>query len=194
MKIFGYTIIKTAKLLHIYEKLAIFVTEKLRDKDRFNMKFNVTIQNVLPVQNGTSKNGKAYSRQSYVGVYDSTNPQYPKSIVFDVLGDKIGQFNIQPGGQYEVEVDFAAREWQGKYFLSANCWKATPIQQQAYGQPYAPQGYQQPIPTAQLYNGNPQNAQPVSAQPYQPQAPQSPYPTAQPLPPGAKEETDDLPF
>lgn len=104
------------------------------------------IQIALPIQNGTSKTGKAWSRQTYVGVYDSTNPQYPKSIVFDVLGDKIGQFNLQVGGYYEVEVDFAAREWQGRYFLYANCRKAAPLQmQQPYQQPDYGQNSSYPV-------------------------------------------------
>ena len=167
---FGFSIIRTKKLTAVYEWLAKLTIDKIRNRQ--TMKFNVTIQTSLPIQSGTSKNGKPWSKQSFVGVYDSSNPQYPKSIVFDVLGDNINKFNLQPGGQYEVEVDFTAREWQGKYFLSATCWKVTPLQQQPYQQPYPPQGMQ----------------------PYQPQAPQSQFPTAQPLPPGTKEETDDLPF
>lgn len=120
---FGFSLIRTSKLIAIYDKIAIFALDKIRNRQ--TMKFNVTIQTALPIQSGTSKNGKPWSKQSFVGVYDSSNAQYPKSIVFDVLGDNINKFNLQPGGQYEVEVDFTAREWQGKYFLSANCWKAT---------------------------------------------------------------------
>ena len=157
------------------------------------MKFNVTIQTALPIQTGTSKNGKAWQKQTFVGVYDSSNAQYPKAIVFDVLGDNVNKLSLQPGGQYEVEIDFSAREYQGKWYMSASCWKATPLQQQSYGQPYPPQGYQQPYGSTG-YPPQQQFGQTQGMQPYQPQAPQSPYPTAQPLPPGAKEETDDLPF
>ena len=188
---FGFSLIRTKKLTAVYEWLAKLVTDKVRNRQ--TMKFNVTIQTAIPIQSGTSKSGKPWSKQSFVGVYDSSNPQYPKSIVFDVLGDKIGQFNLQQGGQYEVEVDFAAREWQGKYFLSANCWKATPLQQQPYAQPYTPQGYQQPYGST-AYPPQQQFGQTQGMQPYQPQPPQSQFPTAQPLPPGTKEETDDLPF
>lgn len=156
------------------------------------MKFNVMIQNVLPIQSGTSKSGKAWSKQSFVGVYDSSNPQYPKSIVFDVLGDKIGQLNLQQGGQYEVEVDFTAKEWQGRWFLSATCWKAAPLQPQSYGQPmqgaYPPQG-------AGAFYGQ---------QPQMPVNPNSATPTLDamgvagyqhtPQTPPAQNGDDDLPF
>lgn len=120
---FGFSLIRTKKLTAVYEWLAKLTIDKVRNRQ--TMKFNVTIQTALPIQSGTSKNGKAWQKQTFVGVYDSSNAQYPKSIVFDVLGDNINKFNLQQGGQYEVEVDFTAREWQGKYFLSANCWKAT---------------------------------------------------------------------
>lgn len=151
MNLFGYTIMRTSKFLLMCENLAVLITDKLRNKDRFSMKFNVTIQNALPIQNGTSKAGKPWSKQSYVGVYDNSNEQYPKSIVFDVLGDNIGKFNLQPGEQYELEVDFSAREWQGRYFLSATCRKASALQAPAAPQSATPtldamgvKGYQQP--------------------------------------------------
>lgn len=93
------------------------------------MQFNVTIEKALPEQGGTSKSGKQWRKRSYVGVYDASNAQYPKRITFDVMGDRIEQLNIQEGGQYVVDVDFDAREWQGRYFLSASCWKATALNQ-----------------------------------------------------------------
>ena len=156
------------------------------------MKFIVTIQTALPVQSGTSKSGKAWSKQTLVGVYDSSNPQYPKSIVFDVMGDNINKFNLQPGGQYEVEIDFTAREWQDRWYMSANCWKATAIQAQMYGQPNAQQPYPAQAPqqnySQQPYPGAPQpQAYPPNAQPYNPQYAQS----AQAAP---AEYADDLPF
>ncbi|MCM1221874.1 MAG: DUF3127 domain-containing protein [Lachnospiraceae bacterium] len=89
------------------------------------MKFKVTIEKVLPEQGGTSKSGKQWRKQSYVGVYDNSNAQYPKKILFDVMGDRIDQLGIHEGGLYDVEIDFDARPWNDRYFLSASCWKAT---------------------------------------------------------------------
>ena len=112
------------------------------------MKFNGTITNVLPELSGTSQSGKVWRKRAYVCVYDNSNEQYPKSIVFDVMGDKIEQLNLQRGGQYELDVDFEAKEWNSRYFMSATCWRATAVQSASAptAQPIAPQ--QQPQPQA----------------------------------------------
>lgn len=116
------------------------------------MKFTGTITAVSALVSGTSKSGKAYSRQEYVLTYDNSKPEWPKAIVFSVMNDNIGKFALQIGREYEVEVDFSAREWQDKFYLSASCWKAAPAPTQqgwqaAYPQPqYAQPQYVQPTP------------------------------------------------
>lgn len=93
------------------------------------MKFTGQITIVMPEVGGTSQSGKQWRRKSYVCRYDNSNPQYPKEIVFDVMGDKIDQFNIQKGGQYELDVDFTSREYQGKHYMQATAWKVTLLDQ-----------------------------------------------------------------
>lgn len=93
------------------------------------MLFKGTITAAMPVASGTSKNGKSWKRASYVMIYDETNAQYPKSILFDVMGDRIEQFALKQGGQYEVEIDFSTREFNGRTFMSASCWKAVALNQ-----------------------------------------------------------------
>lgn len=90
------------------------------------MNFKGIITAAMPMASGTSKNGKEWRRASYILQYDNSNEQYPKSVLFDVMGDKIEQLNIKQGVEYEVEVDFAVREYQGRNYMSASCWKATP--------------------------------------------------------------------
>lgn len=115
--------------------------------------FKGTITNALPEQSGTSKSGKAWRKREYIIEYE--HGQYPKSVVFSVMGQKIDELNIQQGVKYELELDFEAREWNGRYFLQAACWKATPTQpmgQPAPQQPVYPQTqpqYAQPAPPAQ---------------------------------------------
>ena len=89
------------------------------------MQFNVTIEKALPEQSGVGKSGKTWRKRTYVGVHDNSNPAYPKRIAFDVLGDKVDQINLVAGQQYAVDIDFDTKEWNGKYFLSASCWRAT---------------------------------------------------------------------
>lgn len=110
------------------------------------MNFKGIITAAMPVASGTSKNGKEWRRASYVLTYDNSNEQYPKSVLFDVMGDKIEQLNIRQGVEYEVEIDFSCREYNGRTYMSASCWKATPTQQpqQAPAQQGWEQMYQQP--------------------------------------------------
>lgn len=110
------------------------------------MNFKGIITAAMPVASGTSKSGKEWRRASYVLTYDNSNEQYPKSVLFDVMGDKIEQLNIQQGQEYEIEIDFTTREYNGRTYMSASAWKATPTQQpqQAPAQQGWEQMYQQP--------------------------------------------------
>lgn len=110
------------------------------------MNFKGIITAAMPVASGTSKSGKEWRRASYILTYDNSNEQYPKSVLFDVMGDKIEQLNIKQGVEYEVEIDFTCREYNGRTYMSASAWKATPTQQpqQAPAQQGWEQMYQQP--------------------------------------------------
>ena len=110
------------------------------------MTFKGIITAAMPVASGTSKSGKEWKRASYILQYDNSNEQYPKSVLFDVMGDKIEQLNIKQGVEYEVEIDFTCREYNGRTYMSASAWKATPTQQpqQAPAQQGWEQMYQQP--------------------------------------------------
>lgn len=110
------------------------------------MNFKGIITAAMPVASGTSKSGKEWRRASYILQYDNSNEQYPKSVLFDVMGDKIEQLNIKQGVEYEVEIDFTTREYNGRTYMSASAWKATPTQQpqQAPAQQCWEQMYQQP--------------------------------------------------
>lgn len=123
--------------------------------------FNGTITAISPIQSGTSKSGKAWRKIDAVLEYE--HGQYPKAIVFAVMNDKIEELNLKPGGEYEVEVDFSAREYNGKYYMSANAWKATaktsaPAQAPA-NDPYAAAGMQ---PTQKASEAQPQGSDDLS--------------------------------
>lgn len=107
------------------------------------MNFKGIITVAMPVASGTSKSGKEWRRATYILLYDNSNEQYPKSVLFDVMGDKIEQLNIQQGREYEVEIDFSTREYNGRIYMSASAWKATPTAQPApANDPYAAMGLQ----------------------------------------------------
>lgn len=108
------------------------------------MNFKGIITAAMPVASGTSKSGKEWKRASYILQYDNSNAQYPKSVLFDVMGDKIEQLNIQQGQEYEIEIDFTTREYNGRTYMSASAWKATPLQT-APAQPTAQQTQSAPV-------------------------------------------------
>ncbi len=85
------------------------------------------ITSVLPEVNGVSKSGKNWRRRDYIITYDATKPEYPKSVLFSVMNDNIDNFNLQQGQQYTVELDFSTREFNGRFFMDANCWRAAAV-------------------------------------------------------------------
>jgi len=87
------------------------------------MRINGKITVVLPLQEGTSAKGTAWSKQT--AVVEESEGQYPQSLSFDMMGDKIVPLTV--GQQVEVDFDTKAREYQGKWFNNVNSWKVTVI-------------------------------------------------------------------
>lgn len=86
---------------------------------------------VLPTRSGTSARGTQWSSQTAV---IETQEQYPKKLAFDVINDKIDQFNIQVGEFLTVQFDINAREYNGRWFNSINAWNVIRQTQQAHVQ------------------------------------------------------------
>ena len=86
--------------------------------------------------------------------------------------DNIQNFGLAVGQDVDIEIDINANEWQGKWFNSITCWKAT------LRNPGQPTAAQQP---QTYYQGASSTAAPVQ--------------TAIPQPPvDFGEQKDDLPF
>lgn len=102
---------------------------------------------VLPTRSGTSARGTEWSSQTAVV---ETKEQYPKKVAFDVMNDKIAQFNLQVGDYVTVSYDIDAHEYNGKWFNAVRAWNVVRVsqQQQAYQQPQQPpvnNGWQPPV-------------------------------------------------
>lgn len=102
---------------------------------------------VLPTRSGTSARGTEWSSQTAVV---ETKEQYPKKVAFDVMNDKIAQFNLQVGDYVTVSYDIDAHEYNGKWFNAVRAWNVVRVsqQQQAYQQPPQPpvnNGWQPPV-------------------------------------------------
>ena len=137
---------------------------------------------VLPTRSGTSARGTQWSSQTAV---IETQEQYPKKLAFDVINDKIDQFNIQVGEFLTVQFDINAREYNGRWFNSVNAWNVIRQAQQAPAQgggfsgnvQSSEQAAQQAANAAGVANPmNPQNPYPPRQQPAQPQGDSSDLP------------------
>lgn len=140
---------------------------------------------VLPTRSGTSARGTQWSSQTAV---IETHEQYPKRVAFDVLGDKITEFNLHVGEEVTVSFDINAREYNGKWYNSVNAWQV--VRQS---------GQQAPMHGG--YNMTPQAGAQAAYQAQQaamvgapnPTNPQNPFPPAQ-QPGTPAGQADDLPF
>lgn len=145
------------------------------------------IINVLPERGGTSqRTGTEWKLAQYVL---ETFEQFPKKIVFEVFGtDRIQQFNIQAGQDYNIDIDIDAHEYQGRWYNSIRAWRVAPYDPNV-GAPAAP-GAIPAAPGAAAPAAPAPTASPAEA----PQQPAAPFPPAQPAAMPAAEGTDDLPF
>lgn len=124
------------------------------------MKLRGRVDRVLPEQSGVSKSGKAWRKRTVVLTYDVSNMNYPKSVVFDVVGDRIEKYNFEAGADYEIDVDFEVREWNGRYFQQVGVYGAARLGAQMQAQ-QQPQQYIQQAQAQQPFGGQvfPQEAQ-----------------------------------
>ena len=138
---------------------------------------------VLPTRSGTSAKGTAWSSQTAV---IETREQYPKKVAFDVMGEKIAQFNLQVGEYVTVSYDIDAHEYQGRWFNAVRAWNVVRANQpqQATQQPQQQQQQAYPQPQQPPINNGWQP--PVNAQP------QAPFPPQQQA--AQQGESDNLPF
>lgn len=141
---------------------------------------------VLPTRSGTSARGTQWSSQTAV---IETHEQYPKRVAFDVLGDKITEFNLHVGEEVTVSFDINAREYNGKWYNSVNAWQ---VVRQSGQQAPMQGGYNM---TPQVGAQAAQAAQQAAMAGVQnPTNPQNPFPPAQPPAQPQGNSSDDLPF
>jgi hypothetical protein len=87
------------------------------------LKTKGTITKILPVESGKTKDGKEWSKLTFVL---DTKAQYNPLIAFTVFGaEKIENFNKDNKEGQEVEVSFnvSSREYEGKWYNSIDAWK-----------------------------------------------------------------------
>ena len=104
------------------------------------MKLEGRIIVAQPIQSGVSKNGNNWQRQDFVLEIPG---QYPKKVAFSVMNSNIQNFGLAVGQDVDIEIDINANEWQGRWFNSITCWKATLRNPGQSAAPQQPQTYYQ---------------------------------------------------
>ena len=91
------------------------------------------ISSKLSVENGTSKAGKEWKKQSFLV---DTGAQYNPEICFQLFGeDKIAMLeHYNVGDQVEVSFNLSSREWNGRYFHNVDAWKIEKIQEDRHNE------------------------------------------------------------
>ena len=85
-----------------------------------------TIKTVLPVESGTSQNGKEWKKLNFVIANNGGYEGAEQIFAFEIFGsEKVDNFEKYNKVGQDVEVSFNVRtnEWKGKYYTSLQAWK-----------------------------------------------------------------------
>jgi hypothetical protein len=88
------------------------------------MELSGKITKLLTLQTGQGKNG-TWKKQEYLLEYGD---QYPKTLCFNLWGDKIDQFALTEGEPVTVFFDVESREFNGKYYTDVKAWRVDKTQ------------------------------------------------------------------
>lgn len=120
---------------------------------------NGVITREMPMQQGKTKNGKDWKRISYVLEYEQGD--YPKSIMFDVMNDKIDAMKLKVGERVEVYIDGHVREFGGRFYNNIEAWRCSrSVNFQATSNVSAKAQFpNNPAPSAPVMNDMPEDPQ-----------------------------------
>lgn len=96
---------------------------------------------VLPIQEGVSQQGKAWSSQGFV---IETHDQYPRKQYIEIFGKERIEKNLpKVDDDVTASIDIESREFNGRWYTSVRAWKvekttAAATAQQAAAQPMPP--------------------------------------------------------
>ena len=82
-----------------------------------------TIEQILPLQTGTTGAGKEWKKQLFLV---KTEAEFNNLFCFEIFGDeKVENFikYNKVGNSVKVDFNVNTNEWQGKYFTSLSAWK-----------------------------------------------------------------------
>jgi hypothetical protein len=85
------------------------------------MEIQGTLKQILPLESGETKSGKAWQKQTIVV---ETQETYPKLIAVEVSEKAISRLqDYQIGHTITCSINIESREYNGRWFTSIKCWK-----------------------------------------------------------------------
>ena len=96
------------------------------------MEITGRILQILPLQEGTNKNGNPWRKQEFV---IETESQYPKKVLIMLWGDKVGQIRLQEGSRITAHIVLESREYNGRWYTEVRAWKVVAADDSNQGPP-----------------------------------------------------------
>lgn len=91
------------------------------------MDINGKVIAILPPYTFNTKNGQ----KTKYGFVIETNDQYPKKVCLNCFGDERWKtLGIVQGGEYNLSIEVSSREYNGRWFTEATCWRAVNVGRQ----------------------------------------------------------------
>jgi len=91
------------------------------------MDINGKVIAILPTYTFNTKNGQ----KTKYGFVIETNDQYPKKVCLNCFGDERWKaLGIIQGGEYNLSIEVSSREYNGRWFTEATCWRAVNVGKQ----------------------------------------------------------------
>lgn len=88
------------------------------------MELQARVKEVLPIENGTSKSGNAWSKATVI--VETLDPQYPKTVCLSNMKKAEEFAQLKPGHTFNFSYDLDSREFNGKWYTSVNCYAWSP--------------------------------------------------------------------
>lgn len=118
---FGFSLVRTRKLMAIYDKMATFALDKIQLQNHLSMEIKGKVLQALPMEGGTSKSGNPWQKASLI-VEVAENPQYPKKVKISNM-QKAEEFaKIAIGVEATFKIGIESREYNGRWYTELTCW------------------------------------------------------------------------
>jgi len=85
------------------------------------MEISGKIVEILPLQEGTSKNGP-WKKQEYVLEVPGN---YPKKVCVTVWGERVDEFQIRDGETVTFSIDIESREYNSRWYTDVKAWRVS---------------------------------------------------------------------